>query len=129
MRPRWHLGVLIGVAMLATPAVAQDLRSTVEAGNTEWNQAFNKGDAGALAKLYTSDAKLLPPADKIVSGEGDPGVLEIVDRCRRHRPQDRDSPVLSAFRASGASARLMPTISCIRRRKSSPAAPRHAGRG
>jgi uncharacterized protein (TIGR02246 family) len=69
MRPRWHLGVLIGVAMLATPAVAQDLRSTVEAGNTEWNQAFNKGDAGALAKLYTSDAKLLPPADKIVSGD------------------------------------------------------------
>jgi uncharacterized protein (TIGR02246 family) len=69
MRSRWHLGVLIGVAMLATPAVAQDLRSTVEAGNTEWNQAFNKGDAGALAKLYTSDAKLLPPADKIVSGD------------------------------------------------------------
>jgi uncharacterized protein (TIGR02246 family) len=69
MRSRWHLGVLIGVAMLATPAVARDLRSTVEAGNTEWNQAFNKGDAGALAKLYTSDAKLLPPADKIVSGD------------------------------------------------------------
>ena len=69
MKSRWYLGILIGLAMLAPPASAEDLRSTVEAGNTEWNQAFNKGDAGALAKLYTSDAKLLPPADKIVSGD------------------------------------------------------------
>jgi len=69
MKARWHLTVLIAVAMLAPPALAQDLRSTVEAGNAEWNQAFNKGDAAAVAKLYTSDAKLLPPADKIVSGD------------------------------------------------------------
>ena len=69
MKSRWHLGILIGLAMLAPPALAEDLRSTVEAGNAEWNQAFNKGDAAAVAKLYTSDAKLLPPADKIVSGD------------------------------------------------------------
>jgi len=69
MKARWHLSILIGVAMLTPPALAQDLRSTVEAGNTEWNQAFNKGDAAAVAKLYTSDAKLLPPADKIVAGD------------------------------------------------------------
>ena len=69
MRSRWHLGILMAMAMLAPPALAQDLRSTVETGNTEWNQAFNKGDAAAVAKLYTSDAKLLPPADKIVSGD------------------------------------------------------------
>jgi ketosteroid isomerase-like protein len=69
MKARWHLGVLMGVAMLTPPALAQDLRSTVEAGNTAFNQAFNKGDAAAVTKLYTSDAKLLPPADKIVSGD------------------------------------------------------------
>ena len=69
MKARWHLTVLIAVAMVAPPALAQDLRSTVEAGNAQWNQAFNKGDAAAVAKLYTSDAKLLPPADKIVSGD------------------------------------------------------------
>ena len=69
MKARWHLAVLIAVAMLTPPALAQDLRSTVEAGNAEWNQAFNKGDAAAVAKLYTSDTKLLPPADKIVSGD------------------------------------------------------------
>ena len=69
MKARWHLAVLIGVAMLATPVLAQDLRSTIEAGNTAFNQAFNKGDAAAVTKLYTSDAKLLPPADKIVSGD------------------------------------------------------------
>jgi uncharacterized protein (TIGR02246 family) len=69
MKARWHLAVLIAVAMLTPPALAQDLRSTVEAGNTAFNQAFNKGDAAAVTKLYTSDAKLLPPADKIVSGD------------------------------------------------------------
>ena len=69
MKSRWYLGILIGLAMLAPPALAEDLSSTVEAGNAEWNQAFNKGDAAAVAKLYTSDAKLLPPADKIVSGD------------------------------------------------------------
>ena len=71
MKSRWHLGILIGLAMLAPPAWAEDLRSTVEAGNAQWNQAFNKGDAAAVAKLYTSDAKLLPPADKVVSGDKD----------------------------------------------------------
>jgi uncharacterized protein (TIGR02246 family) len=69
MKSHWHFGILIGLAMLAPPALAEDLRSTVEAGNAEWNQAFNKGDAAAVAKLYTSDAKLLPPADKIVAGD------------------------------------------------------------
>jgi ketosteroid isomerase-like protein len=69
MKARWHLAVLIAVAMLTPPALAQDLRSTIEAGNTAFNQAFNKGDAAAVTKLYTSDAKLLPPADKIVSGD------------------------------------------------------------
>lgn len=39
------------------------------------------------------------------------------------------SAVLSAFGVSVASVRVMPTRGCIRRRKSSPAAPRHAGRG
>jgi ketosteroid isomerase-like protein len=69
MKARWHLAILMGVAMLTPPALAQDLRSTIEAGNTAFNQAFNKGDAAAVTKLYTSDAKLLPPADKIVSGD------------------------------------------------------------
>ena len=69
MKARWHLAVLIAVAMLTPPALAQDLRSTIEAGNTAFNQAFTKGDAAAVTKLYTSDAKLLPPADKIVSGD------------------------------------------------------------
>jgi uncharacterized protein (TIGR02246 family) len=69
MKARWHLAILIAVAMLTPPALAQDLRSTIEAGNTAFNQAFNKGDAAAVTKLYTSDAKLLPPADKIVSGD------------------------------------------------------------
>ena len=74
MKSRWYLGILIGLAMLAPMASAEDLRSTVEAGNNAWNQAFNQRNAAALTKLYTSDAKLLPPADKVVAG--DKNILE-----------------------------------------------------
>jgi ketosteroid isomerase-like protein len=69
MKSRWYLGILIGLAMLAPTASAEDLRSTVEAGNNAWNEAFNQRNAVALTKLYTSDAKLLPPADKVVAGD------------------------------------------------------------
>ena len=55
--------------MLAPPALAQDLRSTVEAGNTAVEPSLQQGRCRGGAKLYTSDAKLLPPADKIVSGD------------------------------------------------------------
>jgi ketosteroid isomerase-like protein len=34
-----------------------------------WNEAFNRGDAGAVAALYTENAKLLPPAHQLVEGQ------------------------------------------------------------
>ena len=40
------------------------IRSAYEA----WNEAFNRGDAGAVASLYTEDAKLLPPTHDVIEG-------------------------------------------------------------
>jgi ketosteroid isomerase-like protein len=34
-----------------------------------WNEAFNRGDAGAVAALYTENAKLLPPTHQVVEGQ------------------------------------------------------------
>jgi len=49
------------------PAVAQD-RATIEKLNDVWSAAFNKGDAAAVAALYTEDAYVLPPGAEMVKG-------------------------------------------------------------
>ena len=45
-------------------AVADEVTST-------WVNAFNGGDAGALAALYAEDARSIPPTGGMVSGRGD----------------------------------------------------------
>ena len=55
----------LGVA----PAVAQD-RATIEKLNDVWSAAFNKGEAAAVAALYTEDADVLPPGAEMVKGRG-----------------------------------------------------------
>lgn len=44
-----------------TQAPAQSLKDALAQGNARWNDAFNRGDAAAVAELYTPDAQLLPP--------------------------------------------------------------------
>ena len=43
-------------------------RKAIEANTKAFVEAFNKGDAAAVAQFYATDAKLLPPNDKIVEG-------------------------------------------------------------
>jgi ketosteroid isomerase-like protein len=33
-----------------------------------WNEACNRGDAGAVAALWTGNAKLLPPTHQVIEG-------------------------------------------------------------
>jgi len=47
---------------------SSDIRKVIEANNSKWNDAFNRGDARTLAALYVNDAKLLPPTNAVVSG-------------------------------------------------------------
>jgi hypothetical protein len=48
----WRIVVIIGCLSVGSPALAQN-RATIEKLNDAWTAAFNKGDAAAVAALYT----------------------------------------------------------------------------
>lgn len=65
--------ILVLSLILAWPVVSlangsEDVRAAIEAVNAEFSAAFNRGDAAAVASLYTEDALLLPPGEAVVSG-------------------------------------------------------------
>jgi ketosteroid isomerase-like protein len=59
--------------MAATPARAgaQDVRGDIESANQAFSAAFAKGDAAALAAMYSETAQALPPGQDIVSGRAE----------------------------------------------------------
>jgi uncharacterized protein (TIGR02246 family) len=63
----WRIVMIIGCLSLSSPAVAQS-KATIEKLNDIWTAAFNKGDAAAVAALYTEDAYVLPPGSAMVKG-------------------------------------------------------------
>jgi len=44
------------------------VRKAIEEGNAKWTEAFNRGDAAAVAALYTDDATVIPPNSAMVKG-------------------------------------------------------------
>ena len=65
----WRIAVLvlcIGLA-LAASASAQTA-ATIQKLNDKWTDAFNKGDAAAVAGMYAEDAYVLPPGHDVVKG-------------------------------------------------------------
>jgi uncharacterized protein (TIGR02246 family) len=63
----WRIVVIMSLLSLGSPALAQN-KATIEKLNDVWTAAFNKGDAAAVAALYTEDAYVLPPGSAIVKG-------------------------------------------------------------
>ena len=63
----WRILTIMGLLSLGSPAVAQN-KATLEKLNDAWTAAFNKGDAAAVAALYTEDAYVLPPGSAMVKG-------------------------------------------------------------
>ena len=53
--------------LLTTPALAQTA-AQIQKLNDEWMAAFNKGDAAAVAAMYTIDAYVLPDGREMVKG-------------------------------------------------------------
>jgi uncharacterized protein (TIGR02246 family) len=51
----------------SAPAMAQD-KATIQSLNDKFAQAFNAGDAAAVAALYTEDAIILPPGGEMMKG-------------------------------------------------------------
>ncbi|MBD0274217.1 MAG: SgcJ/EcaC family oxidoreductase [Acetobacteraceae bacterium] len=70
MIERRLFGISAGLALagLAAPVLAAGEREAVEAAYRAWNDAFNKGDAKALAAHYTENALLLPPTHDVAKG-------------------------------------------------------------
>jgi len=44
-------------------------KDVIEEREQEWLKAFNGADASAVAKMYTSDARIMPPNSGIVAGQ------------------------------------------------------------
>lgn len=65
MRRLAILAVCFG--LLAAPALAQT-KATIQKLDDQWAAAFNRGDAAAVAAMYTRDAYVLPPGGEMVKG-------------------------------------------------------------
>ena len=59
---------LAAVGLSATPARSDEVRTAVEAANRAFIAAFLRGDAAAVAALYTEDAKVIAPGSDVASG-------------------------------------------------------------
>jgi ketosteroid isomerase-like protein len=60
------VGAMVGFAHAASPASSDE--AAIRAQSTNWEKAYNGGDAKAVAALYAEDALLLPPGASGVSG-------------------------------------------------------------
>jgi ketosteroid isomerase-like protein len=63
--------VVITILLNANPAVSKqgDVRAAIEAGNKKLAEVVGRGDAAAIAELYTRDAIVFPPNSDIVKGK------------------------------------------------------------
>jgi uncharacterized protein (TIGR02246 family) len=62
--------VSLVLAATAAPALAQS-KATIQKLEDQWGAAFNKGDAAAVAAMYTADAYVLPAGAPMVRGTAD----------------------------------------------------------
>jgi uncharacterized protein (TIGR02246 family) len=55
------------LVLAAAPAMAQS-KAAIQKLSDKWADAFNRGDAKAVAAMYTADAYVLPPGAEMVKG-------------------------------------------------------------
>jgi uncharacterized protein (TIGR02246 family) len=48
---------------------SSSVRKAIETNNRRFVEAFNKGDAAAVADMYAAEAKLLPPNSQMIEGK------------------------------------------------------------
>lgn len=75
--------VVLAFAFLACQQVQQldmeQVGAAIEETNAKFVEAFNQGDATAVAALYTDDATIMPPNNKMIQGKE--GVQEFWNRA------------------------------------------------
>jgi uncharacterized protein (TIGR02246 family) len=63
--------LLVTLLVICAASIAQSqqsVRTAIEANTKQFIEAFNKGDAAAVANMYTMDARFLPPNGEMVEG-------------------------------------------------------------
>ncbi len=65
---RQLLVTLVVICAASITGAQQSVRTIIEANTRQFVEAFNKGDAAAVANMYVVDARLLPPNAEMVSG-------------------------------------------------------------
>lgn len=68
LRRMLSASLLIAVLLHGTSARSDDVRAAVEAGNRTFIAAFLRGDAQAVAELYTEDAEVIAPGAPVARG-------------------------------------------------------------
>jgi uncharacterized protein (TIGR02246 family) len=54
---------------MATQVVSTDVREAIAAENEKFMAAFSRGDAAAMAALYTENGQVMPPNSDFVTGK------------------------------------------------------------
>jgi uncharacterized protein (TIGR02246 family) len=63
--------LLVTLLIICAASIAeaqQSARTAIEANSKQFTEAFNKGDAAAVANMYTMDARVLPPNGEMAEG-------------------------------------------------------------
>jgi uncharacterized protein (TIGR02246 family) len=60
--------LLFGCAQPAPAPSVPDLKTQIDANNAAWAAAANRGDAAAVAAMYTETATMLPPGMEMQKG-------------------------------------------------------------
>ena len=60
----------LAVVLCVAPALAQS-KAAIQKLEDQWGAAFNKGDAAAVAAMYTDDAYVLPAGAPMAHGRAD----------------------------------------------------------
>jgi uncharacterized protein (TIGR02246 family) len=102
----WRIVVIIGCLSVGSPALAQN-RATIEKLNDAWTAAFNKGDAAAVATLYTEDAYVLPPGSAMVKGRA---AIEAFWRQAAQQMTDAKLTTLDVLPLGRSAAREIGTV-------------------
>jgi uncharacterized protein (TIGR02246 family) len=63
-----RIAMLVACFILVVGPAAAQSKATIQKADDKWAEAFNKGDAVALAAMYTEDAYALPPGAAMMKG-------------------------------------------------------------
>jgi len=102
----WRIVVIIGCLSVGSPALAQN-RATIEKLSDAWTAAFNKGDAAAVAALYSEDAYVLPPGSAMVKGRA---AIEAFWRQAAQQMTDAKLTTLDVLPLGRSAAREIGTV-------------------